>query len=480
MSCNLAAPHMSTRPSVASGSRRLSMPVASTRRCVALRAATVEAPASVHPAHSAKAGKGLGIYTGDDGYLYCDSLKIEDCRQQHAQTLADAGLPQQPFYLYSKAKITANYQAYKDAMDDLPYIIGYAVKANNNLNIFKHLKDLGSGAVLVSGNELRLAQEAGFDFAKTVLNGNGKLPWELELAVQLGVMVNIDSEFDFHNIAAAAKKVGKPVRVMLRINPDVDPQVHPYISTGMASSKFGIRNTHLDWFLAAIAAEEMVQLVGVHSHLGSTIKHVNIFRDGAVIMCDFIRKINAEGFQLQYLNFGGGLGIDYSHTGEVYPTPRQLIDTMRSDIKALGITIMIEPGRSMVANTSALVNTVTGVKTNGTKNFIVIDGSMSTLIRPSLYDAYQHIELTTPHKGEVQTFDVVGPVCESSDFLGKDRELPTPSAGDGLVVHDAGAYGMAMASTYNLHMQPAEYWIEDGKMQQIRRPSTFEDFLRLF
>eukprot|EP00877_Chromochloris_zofingiensis_P005286 jgi/Chrzof1/14759/Cz09g15050.t1 len=417
------------------------------------------------------AGKGLGFYTGEDGYLYCDNMRVDDIRAQ---------VPESPFYLYSKARITANITAYKNALEGLDSIIGYAVKANNNFKIMQHLQQLGSGAVLVSGNELQLAIKAGFDPSRTIFNGNGKLPSELELAAQHGVLVNVDSEFDYENIAAAARKVGKPVKVLLRINPDVDPQVHPYVSTGLASSKFGIRNSHLQWFLDAIKQDPMIELVGVHSHLGSTITKVNIFRDAAIIMCEFIKQINDQGFTLTYLNIGGGLGIDYYHKGDVLPSPSDLINTVRDVVKQLGLTLIIEPGRSMVATSSALVNTVTGVKTNGSKQFIVVDGSMAALIRPSLYDAYQHIELTAPSTAPKAVFDVVGPVCESADFLGKERDLPTPSAGAGLVVHDAGAYCMAMASTYNLKMRPAEYWIADGKLSKIRHQETLDDHLKLF
>lgn len=417
------------------------------------------------------AGKGLGWYTGEDGFLYCDNLRVDDIRHQ---------VPDSPFYLYSKARLMANFEAYKKALAGLESLPCYAVKANNNLVMMRALASAGAGAVLVSGNELKLAMAAGFDPARTVFNGNGKLPWELELAAQQGVLINIDSEFDLMNIAAAARKTGKQVKVLLRINPDVDPQVHAYVSTGLASSKFGIRNSHIKWFLDAIRAEPLLELVGVHSHLGSTITKVNIFRDAAVIMCEFVKMIRAEGFQLKYINIGGGLGIDYKHDGQVLPTPTDLIDTVRDIIRELGLTLVIEPGRSMVATTSALVNTVTGVKTNGSKNFIVIDGSMATLIRPSLYDAYQHIELTAPSSAPRQEFDIVGPICESADFLGKARDLPTPSAGDGLVVHDAGAYCMSMASTYNLKMRPPEYWVADGQLKKIRHAEAFEDHVRLF
>ena len=423
--------------------------------------------------YTAQPGTGVGIYRGTDGYLYCDGVKVDDILAQAERS---------PVYIYSKAKIRQNYEAYREALKGLDSIIGYAVKANNNLKIMQFLRELGSGAVLVSGNELRMALAAGFDPTRTIFNGNGKLPSELELAVEHGVLINIDSEFDLENIRAAAQRAGRQARVLIRINPDVDPQVHPYVSTGLAGSKFGIRNTHLQWFLDEIrASPDALELVGVHCHLGSTITKVNIFRDATILMVDFIKKIREQGFDLKYLNIGGGLGIDYARQGDKLPTPQDLIDTVRDLVASLGLTLVIEPGRSMVATSSAFACTVTGVKTNGNKNFIVVDGSMAELIRPSLYDAYQHIELTAPCHGEVQMFDVVGPVCESGDYLGKERCLPTPSAGAGLVVMDAGAYGMSMASTYNLRMRPPEYWVdEENKVQKIRRAETLDDHMKLF
>ncbi|EFJ40777.1 DAP decarboxylase [Volvox carteri f. nagariensis] len=435
------------------------------KACVVRDAAVVEEkPVGTAWEFTQPAGKGLGWYTGaEDGYMYVDQLRVEDIRRQ---------VPESPFYLYSKNRIMHNYQAYKKALEGLSSLPCYAVKANNNLIIMKELAAAGAGAVLVSGNELKMAMAAGFDPSRTIFNGNGKLPWELELAAEKGVLINIDSEFDLQNIAAAARKTGKKVKVLLRINPDVDPQVHPYVSTGLAGSKFGIRNSHIGWFLEAIRAEPLLELVGVHSHLGSTITKVNIFRDAAVIMCEFVKMIRSEGFNLQYLNIGGGLGIDYSHQGQVLPTPTDLIDTVRDIVKELGLTLVIEPGRSMGRRR---------VKTNGNKHFIVIDGSMATLIRPSLYGAYQHIELTKPSNAPMETFDVVGPICESGDYLGKDRQLPTPQPGDGLVVHDAGAYCMSMASNYNLKMRPAEYLVEEGgKLRKIRHEETLEHHLSVF
>ncbi|XP_059435109.1 diaminopimelate decarboxylase 2, chloroplastic-like [Corylus avellana] len=410
-----------------------------------------------------------------DGFLHCEGLKVQDVMES---------VERRPFYLYSKPQITRNVVAYKEALEGLSSIIGYAIKANNNLKILEHLRQLGCGAVLVSGNELRLALRAGFDPTKCIFNGNGKLLEDLVLAAEKGVFVNVDSEFDLENIVAAARIAGKKVNVLLRINPDVDPQVHPYVATGNKNSKFGIRNEKLQWFLDAVKEHpNELKLAGAHCHLGSTITKVDIFRDAAVLMVNYIDQIRAQGFEVDYLNIGGGLGIDYYHSGAVLPTPRDLIDTVRDLVLSRNLKLIIEPGRSLIANTCCLVNRVTGVKTNGTKNFVVIDGSMAELIRPSLYDAYQHIELVSPAPpdAEISTFDVVGPVCESADFLGKDRELQTPAKGAGLVVHDAGAYCMSMASTYNLKMRPPEYWVEeDGSVSKIRHGETFEDHIRFF
>ncbi len=405
-----------------------------------------------------------------DGYLYCEQLRIKDIQEQ---------VPESPFYLYSLKQITENYKAYETALEGIESIIGYAVKANNNLAILKHLRELGSGAVLVSGNELRMVLAAGFEPRRTVLNGNGKTLSELVLAAQHGVMINIDSEFDLEHIQQAAKKVRKSVDVLIRINPDVDPQVHPYVSTGIKNSKFGIRNEHLSWFLGRIKAEPLLNLVGIHCHLGSTIKQVRIFRDATVLMMQFIKIIREEGFNLKYLNIGGGLGIDYERSGEELPTPADLIDSIRN-LLTDDIALIIEPGRSIIGNAAVLVNRVIGVKTNGNKHFIVVDGSMAELIRPSLYGAYHHIDFIEPVNGEIQTHDIVGPVCESADFLGKDRVLPTPHEGAGLVVYDAGAYCYAMSSNYNLKMRPPEYLVSGERLIKIRRAETFEDYMRLF
>ncbi|KAJ6848362.1 diaminopimelate decarboxylase 1, chloroplastic-like [Iris pallida] len=451
----------------------LSLPIPRRKtQTLTLKAILSESP---KPTTAATATSSHCFSRSSDGHLSVEGVRVEEAMAKAERT---------PFYLYSKPQITRNFEAYREALQGLDSVVGYAIKANNNLKILEHLRSLGSGAVLVSGNELRLALRAGFDPKRCIFNGNGKLLEDLILAAKAGVFVNIDSEFDLENIVTAARVAGKKVSVLLRINPDVDPQVHAYVATGNKNSKFGIRNEKLQWFLDAVKSHpNELKLVGAHCHLGSTITKVDIFRDAAVLMVNYIDQIRAEGFELEYLNIGGGLGIDYYHAGAVLPTPMDLINTVRELVLSRNLNLIIEPGRSLIANTCCFVNRVTGVKTNGTKNFIVIDGSMAELIRPSLYGAYQHIELVSPppHDAEISTFDVVGPVCESADFLGKDRELPTPHKGAGLVVHDAGAYCMSMASTYNLKMRPPEYWVDDdGSVVKIRHGETFDDYMKFF
>ncbi len=399
-----------------------------------------------------------------DHYLYCEGIRVKDLQN---------AVEGSPFYLYSAAQLRANVAAYADALAGLPARISYAVKANGNLTLLTLLRDLGCGATLVSGNELRLALLAGFAPADMVFNGNGKRRDELALAVQHGVTVNIDSEFDLEHIAQAACDAARPVDVLLRVNPDIRPDVHPYVATGMRNSKFGIRAERLPWFLDRLKGEPLLRLVGLHCHLGSTIKDVQVFHDAAVLMGDLITAVREQGFELRYLNLGGGLGIDYERAGGT-PTPRELLDALRGRLPD-DLTLIVEPGRSIVGNAGALICRVTGVKRNGDKHFIVTDGSMAALIRPSLYDAYHHIGFIEPVDGEPQVFDIVGPVCESADFLGKARALPTPHEDAGLIVYDAGAYGYAMSSSYNLQLRPAEYLTDGARVTQIRRAETFED-----
>jgi diaminopimelate decarboxylase len=431
-------------------------------------------------------------FSFQDGTLYGEQLAVADILNQVQET---------PFYLYSAARLRHNVQAYRHALsrpDIPPGRVYYALKANNNLTLLRLLHENGCGATTVSGNEIHLALAAGFAPARILFNGNGKTPAELEFAIEQGVMLNVDSAFDLENIGRAARTVGATPRgrpatgpaqdrplpeqprpdtvdVLLRLNPAIDPQVHPYNATGLRASKFGIPPARIPWFLNRLREMPRVRLVGLHCHLGSTITQVAVFRDAARLMAGYYQEIAAQGFPLRFLNLGGGLGLA-PPGNESVPTPADLVAAIQ-DFLPPGATLILEPGRSIVGDAGILVCRVIGVKDNGYKRFIVTDGSMAELIRPSLYDAHHDIAFITPVAGEPAEFDIVGPVCESGDFLGKDRRLPAPPAGIGIAIFHAGAYGYAMSSNYNARLRPAEYLVDGEQLTMIRRPERLEQFL---
>ena len=404
-----------------------------------------------------------------DGFLYCEELRVKDIQE----SVRDS-----PFYLYSLRQIGDNFRRYDSALLGLRSLISYAFKANSNLTILKYLRELGCGATLVSGHELRLAAVAGFDPKLTIFNGNGKTMEDLELAAAQGVRINVDSEFDLRHIEQAAKTTGKSVDLLIRLNPGLDPGVHPHIATGVRESKFGILADRLPWFLDRIGTSSALNLVGIHYHLGSTIKQVSIFREATALIAGIMEGLRQGGWDLKLMNIGGGLGIECEEDEEI-PEPADLVLAIR-DLVPDNVTLIVEPGRSIVGTAGALVSRVIGVKSSGEKHFIVADGSMAELIRPSLYGAQHRIGFIEPISGAMKKYDIVGPVCESGDFLGKDRILATPEEGVGLAVFDAGAYGYVMSSNYNARMRPPEYLVDGDELKLIRRGERFDDYLRLF
>ncbi len=405
-----------------------------------------------------------------EGYLYCEELPIKTICEQVSRT---------PFYLYSGQEIRKSFADYKNALAELPAVISYAVKANGNLHILSLLRKLGCWATLVSGGEIHLALAAGFEPHQMIFNGNGKTIPELTLAIEIGSLINIDSAFDLDHIHQISERAGKSVNVLLRINPDIDPDVHPYISTGLQSSKFGLSPKRIPSILARLKEIPNLNLVGAHCHLGSTITNLAVFRQSMEVMANQFRAIRKQGFAVKYLNLGGGLGIDYLGKGEGFPMPGDLVAVIQ-DLVPESATLILEPGRSLIGRAGALICSVIGIKHGEAKNFIVTDGSMTELLRPSLYDAYHRIKFVEPVNGINKTFDIVGPVCESTDFLGKDRELPEPLEGTGMVVFDAGAYGYVMSSNYNARLRPPEYLVEGDQLILIRNAERLDDQLRLF
>lgn len=408
-------------------------------------------------------------FTIKHGHLYCEELDLKLIRDQVGQT---------PFYLYSAQQIRENYQAYASAINGLPALISYAVKANGNLHILKLICQMGGWATLVSGNELHLALAAGFDPRNTVYNGNGKTIPELELAIERGSLINIDSGFDLDHIEYVAGKLKKSVDALLRVNPYIDAQVHPYVSTSLRNSKFGLSTGNISTILDRLKGVPLINLVGVHCHLGSTIDNVEVYRRSMDVIGALYEEFLEADYPVKYVNLGGGLGIDYQRTG-TFPAPGDLVNAIGDRIPK-GATLILEPGRSIVASAGVLVCSVIGVKKGRERDFIVIDGSMAELIRPSLYQAYHKIGFIEPIEGERSMFDVVGPVCESADYLGKDRLLPTPPEGTGIIVYDAGAYGFAMSSNYNARLRPPEYLVDGDQLKLIRRGENFEELVRMF
>lgn len=416
-----------------------------------------------------------------------DSLFLEGVRLSQ---LLEAGLPT-PFFVYSGEQLRADFAAYAEAVAGLDAVVGYAIKANHNPVLLRRLAGWGAGAIAVSANELRLAAETGFPVAKTLLHGNGKRREDLDAALGTGAQVSIDSDFDLENlaqrVAAGATAGGRPVRVLLRVNPDVDAQVHPYISTGLLDSKFGLPEAAVERLrprLRELAKAGRIEVRGVHFHLGSTLKTAQPVIDAARGMLGLIKELRADGHPVDTLDVGGGLGIDYSRGRERIATPAELVAGLRPLLAELGLRLWLEPGRNLVGRAGALIGRVLGIKDNGRKRFLICDASMAQLIRPCLYGAYHHIELLEERaqagSAESSEYDVVGPICESSDFLGQGRRLGPAKPGDGLIVYDAGAYGFAMASRYNLHLFCAEYLVDGTSVRRVRRAETFDDLARTF
>lgn len=421
------------------------------------------------------------IFRREQGSLFLEGVRLSQ--------LIEAGLPT-PFFVYSGEQLRTDFAAYADAVAGLDAVVGYAIKANHNPVLLRRVAGWGAGAIAVSANELRLAGETGFPAAKTLLHGNGKRREDLDAALGAGVQVSLDSEFDLENlaqrVAAGATAEGRPARVLLRVNPDIDAQVHPYISTGLLDSKFGLPEAAVERLrprLRELAKAGRIEVRGVHFHLGSTLKTGQPVIDAARSMQGLIEQLRADGHPADTLDVGGGLGIDYSRGRERIATPAELVAGLRPLLADLGLRLWLEPGRNLVGRAGALIGRVLGTKDNGRKRFLITDASMAQLIRPCLYGAYHHIELLDEKDHDAtdsSEYDVVGPICESSDFLGQGRRLGPARPGDGIIVYDAGAYGFAMASRYNLHLFCAEYLIDGTNVRRVRRAETFDDLTRTF
>ncbi|MEO8191680.1 MAG: diaminopimelate decarboxylase [Acidobacteriota bacterium] len=403
-----------------------------------------------------------------DGQLTCDGVSLD----------AIARAVGTPVYVYSQALVEENFRRFDQALSRVPHLVCYATKANSNLALLRVLAALGAGADVVSGGELRAAIESGIPPERIVFSGVGKTDEEIRYGVGLGILAfNAESPREVEKIEAAGAAIGRTVRVALRVNPDIDPKSHPYISTGLKHNKFGIDIGRALEIYEGARRLSHVRMTGIQAHIGSQIVDPGPLAETARELAVLASRLLERGFDLETLDVGGGIGIGESGTPAL--SPEEYAAVVLPPLAGLPLKILIEPGRAIVGPAGALVTRVLYRKTNGGKEFVVVDAGMNDLIRPPLYGAVHPIEPVDPPTGAPLVADVVGPICESTDFFARDRTLPAPEEGDLLAILDAGAYAFAMSSNYNFRGRAAEVLVEDGTFRIIRRRETYEDLVRL-
>jgi len=406
-----------------------------------------------------------------NGELYCEDVPVRLVADQVGT----------PFYLYSHATLTRHYRVYDEAFADIDHLICYAMKANSNLAILRLFANLGAGFDIVSGGELYRVIRAGGDLRKVVYSGVGKAPAEIDQALDASILCfNVESREELEVLNDRARRKGVRAPVALRVNPDVDPKTHPYISTGLKKSKFGIPMSQALGDYAAAMALPHLDVMGLDCHIGSQITETGPFTDAMKRLRDLVHRLRDAGVALRLLDIGGGLGIPYEEDEEPPPPAeyaRSIADPLR-EFGAMGCRILLEPGRVIAGNAGILVTRVLYRKETEAKKFIVVDAAMNDLIRPSLYGAFQAIRAVTPAPSETILADVVGPICESGDFLARDREVPAFAQGDLVAVMSAGAYGFVMASNYNARPRVPEVLVRGGEVHVIRERESYDDLVR--
>jgi diaminopimelate decarboxylase len=383
---------------------------------------------------------------------------------------------QTPLYVYDFNHFSTQYKKLKEAFKARKSLICYAIKANSNLSVVKHFADLESGADCVSIGEVKRALLAGVPKYKIIFSGVGKRDDEIEEALKLDIlMINLESEAEMKRVEEIASNLGIEARISIRVNPNIDPKTHPYISTGLHENKFGVDiDTATRMYLQAKNSPHL-NPIGIHFHIGSQLTELEPIKEASQIVANLVRKLQKVDIDIKFFDVGGGLGVRYKD--EVLIEPYDYAQAILSTLSGLDVTIVMEPGRYLTANGGYFITQVLYEKINGDKRFVIVDGAMNDLIRPSLYNAYHKIEVLS--NGEVSKANIVGPVCESGDFFAKNVDVPATNHGDLVVIHSAGAYGFTMASNYNTRPRPAEVAIIDGEDKLIRRRETFEDLIAL-
>jgi diaminopimelate decarboxylase len=402
-----------------------------------------------------------------DNELYCEDVAIKDIAAQVGT----------PFYVYSHATLSRHLEAFSSSFSDVPHLICYSIKANSNLAVLKTFVNHNAGFDIVSGGELFRARKVGCDPAKIVYSGVGKTETEIAEALQAGIlMFNVESPQELETINAVAGRLGKKAGIAIRVNPDVDPQTHPYISTGMKKAKFGINISQALEDYRHAASLPNLEVIGVDCHIGSQLTKLSPFVDAIAKIREVVQTLQQEGFAIKYLDLGGGLGITYDQ--EEPPSPADYAKVIIEGTKDLGVTLIFEPGRVMVGNAGMLIAEVLYVKQGEAKNFVIVDAAMNDLTRPALYGSYQGIQAVDRSIAGTILADVVGPICESGDFLAQDREMPAFSQGDLLAVASAGAYGFTMSSNYNSRRRVPEIMVKGAQVMVVRERETYDDLIK--
>jgi len=404
-------------------------------------------------------------YRGEN--LFCEDFPIETIAKEVGT----------PFYLYSLNTLENHFQAFDGAFSKVDHLVCFSAKANSNIAILRVFIRQGGGVDVVSGGELFRAMKAGVRPDRIVYSGVGKRSDEIEYALELPIlMFNVESSQELVAIDQIAGRMGTVAPVSLRVNPDVDPHTHPYVSTGLKKNKFGINiQKSIDNYILASTLPH-VQVIGVSCHIGSQLTEVGPFVEAVQRVKELVFKLRAKGIHIRYLDLGGGLGITYQQ--EEPPHPREYAQSLLQEMAGIECTLILEPGRVIVGNAGILVTKVLYTKEDGEKNFIVVDAAMNDLIRPSLYGSYQRIQPVHIRESYEIVADVVGPICESGDFLAKDRKLPKVEPGELLAVMSAGAYGFSMASNYNSRPRAAEVLVAKDRFYIVREREDYDDLIK--
>lgn len=408
------------------------------------------------------------VFQHQNGQLFAENMPVSDLAAQYGT----------PLYVYSRKAFQDHYLAYSEALVGKDALVCYAIKANSNLAVLNVLAKLGAGFDIVSRGELERVLKAGGDANKVVFSGVAKTADEMQFALEKGVhCFNVESAMELERLNDVAMDMGVKAPISIRVNPDVDAQTHPYISTGLKENKFGVDIEVAVSVYERAKQMEGIEIKGVDCHIGSQLTQITPFLDAIDRVLALIDTLADKGIELEHIDLGGGLGVVYDD--ETPPSPKEFIDAIMPKLEGRNLKLVLEPGRSIAANAGIFVTEVEFLKSNSDKNFAIIDGGMNDLIRPSLYSAWQKIvEVTPRQETEAKLYDIVGPVCETGDFLGKDRELAL-QAGDLLAVKSSGAYGFAMASNYNTRNKPAEIMVDGDQAHLIRRRETVQDQIQL-